>query len=91
MFGQSSLCTMTPRVRVMNPTIGSGGSGLQHLATIVAMLFTPSTSTPDEGLVEPGAGATKWRAPPVHRRRHLATYRDLHLAVGHLAALPSAA
>ena len=32
----------------MNPTIGSGGTGLQHFAMRVAMLFTPSTITPDE-------------------------------------------
>ncbi len=57
---QSRRCTITPRVRVTKPTMGSGGTGLQHLATIVAMLFTPSTSTPDEAF-DAGAG---WRALP---------------------------
>src|SRR5258708_4711993 len=56
MFGQSWRCTLTPRVPVMEPTIGSRGTGLHHFATIVAMLFTPSTSTPEEDF--DGAGAT---------------------------------
>ena len=70
MFGQSARCTITPRVRVMKPMIGSGGTGLQHLAMSVAMLFTPSTSTPEE-VREAGAGTTvtaRRRARPAPRR-----------------------
>jgi hypothetical protein len=33
--------------RVTKPTIGSGGAGLQHLASIVIRPSVPTTSTPD--------------------------------------------
>ena len=36
-----------PLPRVMKPTIGSGGAGLQQLAMCVSRPEVPSTSTPD--------------------------------------------
>ena len=83
MFGQSRRCTVTPRARVTKPTIGSGGTGLQHLAIRVAMLLTPSTSTPEEVFVG------RRRHERCGRRlghRRLAAHGDVDLAVGHLAA-----
>ena len=37
----------TPLPRVTKPQIGSGGAGLQHLASIVIRPSVPTTSTPD--------------------------------------------
>src|SRR6185437_104502 len=80
-FSQSCRCTITPRVRVTKPTIGSGGTGLQHLAIIVAMLFTPSTSTPDEAFCgaagvmgNAAAGCAGAGASP---RTAISTWREL--------------
>ncbi len=39
---------MTPRPRVMKPTIGSPGSGEQHFANRTRMSSSPATLTPDD-------------------------------------------
>ena len=43
---QSRACTVSPRPRVMKPTIGSPGSGLQHLANRTRRSSTPRIRTP---------------------------------------------
>src|SRR5207253_968147 len=43
---QSRACTVSPRPRVMKPTIGSPGSGLQHRANRTSRSSTPRIRTP---------------------------------------------
>ena len=43
---QLALWMETPNPRVMNPTMGSPGRGLQHLANLMGVLSKPSTTTP---------------------------------------------
>ena len=45
-FTQLCLWMETPKPRVMKPTMGSPGSGEQHLANLMGVLSKPSTTTP---------------------------------------------
>ena len=45
-LAQVCLWMETPKPRVIKPTMGSPGSGLQHLANLMGVLSKPSTTTP---------------------------------------------
>ena len=45
-FAQSLRCIETPLPLVTKPIISSGGTGVQHLASLIMTSSTPSTTTP---------------------------------------------
>ena len=58
-FTQSSRCTETPDPRVTNPMIGSPGTGVQHLASLIHRSSAPLATTPTSCEVDarrPGVG-----------------------------------
>ena len=62
-MGQSCRWTDTPKPRVMKPTTGSPGTGVQHLANFTRQLSRPSTMMPDSLRLAPGmslAGVESW-------------------------------
>ena len=55
-LGQSARWTDTPKPRVIKPTTGSPGTGVQHLANLTRQLSMPSTMMPDWLVLPPRMG-----------------------------------
>ncbi len=61
-LGQSCRWTDTPKPRVIKPTTGSPGTGVQHLANFTRQLSRPFTMIPDS-LFRPALGGGAEAAP----------------------------